>query len=133
MNDERIADWCGLCYQRISSEGVAALLLVVMTILLIWGLTMMLAPYRPDDTSRRRALRRKHWQPPRFVLWLGVFMVWDAVTYGLLVAAVFKARGIGTDAWVLIPFVGLAVSAVIAFVLWAREKVVQNGGRHDPV
>ncbi len=121
----RIADWCGPCYQRVSSEAVAALLLVVMVSLLIWGVTMLLAPYRLPDGSMS-SMHKGHWYPPRFVFWLGVFMLWDATTYGILVAAVFKARGVGTDAWVLIPFVGLAVSAIAAFALWAREKVTQE-------
>ncbi len=112
---------CEVCFVQVPSAEVAALLFGVVAVLFIWGITAIVSSFRMIRPHRRWDIR--YWWPPRFSFWLGVFMLFDMMVY--IFFALSTARddsNDGTALWALVLVLGLFLSAITAFIFWARER-----------
>ncbi len=114
---------CEVCFVRVPSAVTAALIIAVIAVLSIWGAAAIVSSYRDASPYRRRDVR--FWWPPRFSFWLGVFMLFDMMVYVVITLSTLRANK-GTDLWAFLLVLGLFLSALTAFIFWAREKARQD-------
>jgi hypothetical protein len=90
-------------------------------ILAMWGLALVGAAHRRSAT--RPWYDPRGWVRPTFEFWLGVFILADAGLWAFLAWATLSTPATGVPAWAAIYFGAAAITAVVAFAYWARERI----------
>lgn len=102
---------------------IGVMMLVVSVILVIWGITLIVAAFTEnlkDNPSPWYAIR--HWLIPGFPFWLGIFLITDAVLWGILGTLTLRSED-GVEAWSFVYIMISGVTGLIAFYYWARDRM----------
>lgn len=107
------------------STLVSMLLLAVAATLVVWGTTLVSNARRVARDRCREGTPCGTWHT--FDFWLGCWILADATLYMLLGVATVRARGDPLDLWVALYFTAVALPAIRAFFVWARERLPERG------